>query len=51
MTVILQTIKGKQKTRTEYDDWPDAMTDGSFIAKKDSDATVSIFLKGSQFDV
>ncbi len=50
MTVILQTIKGKEKTRTEYPDWLDAMNDGSFIKREDKHTTVAIFLKGGDFD-
>ena len=51
MTVILQTIKGKEKTKTEYPDWLDAMNDGWAIKIEDKDITVAIFLKGGHFDV
>jgi len=51
MTVILQTIKGKEKIRTEYPDWLDAMNDGVFIKREDKDTTVAVFLKGGDFDV
>ena len=50
MTVILQTIKGKEKTRTEYPDWLDAMNDGAFIKREDNDTAVAVFLKGGDFD-
>jgi len=50
LTVILQTIKGKEKTRTEYSDWLDTMNDGSAMKIEDKDITVSIFLKGGNFD-
>jgi len=49
-TVILQTIKGKQKTRTEYPNWFDAMNDGSAIKLEDIHVTVAIFAKGGKFD-
>jgi len=51
MIVILQTIKGKEKTRTEYPNWLDAMNDGSAMKLEDRDATVAIFLKGGDFDL
>ena len=50
MTVILQTIKGKEKTRIEYPDWLDAMNDGSAMKLEDKDITVIIFAKGGEFD-
>ncbi len=51
MTVILQTIKGRQITRTEYDDWLSAMNDGQFIKLEDKQVIVAIFQKGGKFDV
>ncbi len=50
MTIILQTIKGKKKTRKEYPDWLESMNDGSAIKQKDNDVTVTVFLKGGSFD-
>ena len=50
MIVILQTIKGKEKTRTEYPNWLDATNDGSAIKREDKDTTVAVFLKGGDFD-
>ena len=50
MTVILQTTKGKEKTRTEYPDWLDAMNDGSAMKLEDDNVTVAIFAKGGAFD-
>ena len=50
MTIILQTHKGKEKTRTEYPNWLDAMNDGSVIKLEDNDVTVAIFAKGGEFD-
>ena len=51
MTVILQTIRGKEITRTEYDDWLSAMNDGQFIKLEDKQVIVAIFQKGGKFDV
>lgn len=48
--VILQTLNGNQKTRTEYDNWLDAMNDGSFIKLEDNNVSVAVFLKGGEFD-
>lgn len=51
LTVILQTIKGREITRTEYDDWLPAMNDGQFIKLEDKQVIVAIFQKGGKFDV
>ncbi len=50
MIVILQATKGKEKTRTEYPNWLDAMNDGSAMKLEDKHTTVAIFLKGGEFD-
>ncbi len=50
MIVILQVIKGKEKTRTEYPNWLDATNDGSAMMLEDKEITVAVFLKGGEFD-
>ncbi len=48
--IILQTINGKEKTRTEYTNWPDAMNDGCVMQREDKTITVAIFAKNGEFD-
>lgn len=50
MTIILQIQDKKETTRKEFDDWLDAMNEGSLLKFKDNELIISIFAKGGSFD-